>query len=42
MEDYLLVSFGSGELTPKVNGRVDIQAYKNGGETIKNYIILPC
>jgi hypothetical protein len=34
-------SFVAGELTPRLYGRVDIQKYPVGAETIENYIVRP-
>lgn len=34
-------SFTSGELSPRLAGRTDVEYYFNGAETIENWIILP-
>ena len=37
----LITNFASGELSPSLNGRVDIQEYYQGAATIKNFDIIP-
>ena len=37
----LITNFASGELSPNLNGRVDIQQYYQGAATIKNFDIIP-
>jgi len=41
MEDYILTSFSSGELTPKGMGRIDIPAYISGCSKLRRFIVLP-
>ena len=37
----LITNFASGELSPNLNGRVDIQQYYQGAAIIKNFDIIP-
>jgi hypothetical protein len=37
----ILTTFTNGELTPLLDGRVDVQAYFNGAATIENFFITP-
>jgi len=41
MQEYLINSLSSGELTPRAAGRIDVAAYKNGAKSILNGIVLP-
>ena len=41
MQEYSIVTFSSGELTPKSMGRIDSKTYLNGCETLKNNIVIP-
>jgi len=41
MQEYSLVSFSNGEITPKAMGRIDSPAYMNGCETLRNFIVMP-
>ena len=34
-------NFSSGELTPTIKGRTDLELYKNGAETLINALVLP-
>lgn len=34
-------NFTAGELTPRLKGRVDVNKYQNGVQTLKNFIIMP-
>jgi DNA-binding transcriptional MerR regulator len=34
-------NFSSGELTPTIQGRTDLELYKNGAETLINALVLP-
>jgi hypothetical protein len=34
-------SFNAGELSPMVNGRIDIEKYYNGCKTLENMIVTP-
>lgn len=37
----VLTSFNSGELSPLLDGRSDLQKYSNGCRTLENFLILP-
>ena len=37
----IITNFSSGELTPRLDGRVDIAKYPNGCNTLENAIIWP-
>lgn len=37
----ILTNFTSGEISPKLLGRVDLARYANAAQTIKNFIVLP-
>ena len=37
----IITNFTSGELSPYLDGRVDISRYYNGAKTLENFIILP-
>jgi hypothetical protein len=34
-------SFTAGELSPRLEGRVDLSQYNNGLHTLENFLILP-
>ena len=36
----ILTNFTSGELSPRLNGRIDMDKYYNGASTISNFIVL--
>ena len=38
---YIQTNFTSGELSPRLNGRVDISKYANGVKTLRNMVTLP-
>lgn len=38
---YIHTNFTAGELSPKMDGRVDFPKYFNGGQTLDNFIIYP-
>ena len=40
-ETPILTNFTSGELSPLLDGRVDVAKYYNGAKTLENYIPLP-
>src|SRR5262245_10194640 len=40
-QGVLQASFSSGELSPRLHGRVDFARYASGAETIENFIVRP-
>ena len=36
----ILTNFTSGELSPRLNGRIDMDKYYNGASLINNFIVL--
>ena len=36
----ILTNFTSGELSPRLNGRIDMEKYYNGASTINNFQVL--
>lgn len=38
---YIKTNFTSGEFAPALKGRVDLQKYADGVETLQNYVVLP-
>ncbi|MCP5016230.1 MAG: hypothetical protein GY938_13305, partial [Ketobacter sp.] len=38
--NYLQTNFTAGEITPRLDGRVDISKYKNGVKTLENFLLL--
>lgn len=39
--DLIQTNFSSGELSPRMKGRVDVAKYNNGSEKLENYIVFP-
>lgn len=38
--DVLQTNFTSGEISPELRGRVDVQQYHNGAETLENFLVM--
>ena len=37
----ILTNFTSGELSPRLSGRVDVAKYFNGCQTLENFLVHP-